>query len=101
MPLLRANISAVLLVACPTPVAARGPSCDANCVTWALPLIATAGAACLLLAGLYYLAVAFVPRLRSWADARRGRAKNAATGALLALAGIAGLAIIVSVYVRL
>lgn len=101
MPGLRATAALGLLMAGLTPAIARGPSCGASCATWVFPLIAAAGAVCLFLAVAHYLAVAFAPRLRSWADARRGRAKNAVAGITLALAGVGALTFIVRMYVRL
>ena len=98
---LRATTAASLLMAGIIPAAARGPVCGASCATWVFPLVAAAGAACLFLAGAHYLAVAFVPRLSLWDDARRGRARNAAIGAALATAGAGIFAIIVSMYIRL
>lgn len=97
---LRAITALALLMASFTPATARGSSCGASCATWVIPLIVATGAVCLFLTGVYYLAVAFVPCLRPWADARRGRARNAATGITLALAGIAALAIIVRMHVQ-
>lgn len=98
---LRLATALALLTAGIAPAVARGPSCGASCATWVFPLAATAAATCLVLAGGHFLAMAFVPRLRLWADARRGRVRNTIIGIAFALAGVAILVIIVQTYARL